>query len=99
MQESFAEKKPFTNTSRWPGKWVKTAASSALVSAPLTTTSHASENGSCAMGATLVKRQSSSLSLGKPASAKLARPALRTGRSHFGWGVAANRNNLVFDHY
>src|SRR5258706_13433984 len=95
MLESFAEKNPFTNTSRWPGSLVKVDSAISLVSAPLTTASRASWNGSCAMGATLVKRQSSSLNFGKPSSAKPAMPALRNGSSHFGWGAAgSNRENF-----
>src|SRR4051794_7105929 len=40
--------------------------------------------GSRATGATLVNRQSSSCSDGKPRSAKRANPALRSGKSHDG---------------
>src|SRR5260221_11111167 len=84
MLESFAQKNPFTNTRRWPDNLVNAASSSTLVSVPFTETSFASWKFNFSIGATLVKRQSSSLNFGKPWSAKLAMPALRNGASHFG---------------
>ena len=46
------------------------------------------------MGATLVKRQSSCCSVGKPSSAKRAMPALRSGNTHAGCSRASNRSNF-----
>src|SRR5690242_11520935 len=82
--DNFAAKNPFTKTKRLPGNFVNAASLNNLLSAPLTEISFAGVKVNFSIGATLVKRQSSSRNVGNPNSENCAMPALRKGASHFG---------------
>ena len=93
--ESLASKWPLTKTSRGPATFLKTFFSSASLAAASVVGSNTGLNGSRAIGATLVKRQSSSCNVGKPSSVKRARPALRSGSNQDGWiGSDSKRRNF-----
>ena len=95
VESSFANC-PFTNTSRGPGTRAKVNWLKASLLTPCASPSKAGRKGSRAMGATLVKRQSSCLGVGKPSSAKRAIPALRSGKSHAGClACFSNRSNFA----
>src|SRR3569833_3580784 len=96
MEDNSDAKCPFTKTSRLPASVVKAdpfrISEADLSFAP----SSMGLNGRPAIGATFVKRQSSSLSVGKPCSAKQEMPALRSGKSHAGWFVCfSNRSKFL----
>src|SRR5437867_2610568 len=89
---------PFTKTRRAPGSFAKGNRASASRVRPLTPASKTGLNGSFAIGATLVKRQSSCLRVGNPSSAKRAMPALRIGNSQAGWRLtpACSKRSKAF---
>jgi len=93
--ESAGMNRPFTNTRRWAGSSGKSyGARASAGGAP--GASWARRKRVSAMGATLVKRQSSSRVVGKPRAAKRASARSRSGWSH-AWPsppkVAAKRVN------
>src|SRR5439155_26194878 len=83
VETSFA-KWPSTKTRRGPLRSAKVNLPGAFAATPSVFAPNTGLNGSFASGATFVKRQSSSFSVGKPSSAKRAMPALRSGKSHEG---------------
>src|SRR6185312_3594389 len=84
IADNSLEKCPFKKTRRLAFKSAKEDLAMADLSKPLRLYSNTGLKGSRAIGATLVKRQSSSWMVGKPSSAKRAMAALRMGNTHEG---------------
>src|ERR1041385_1387298 len=94
-EESFSAQSPSTNTSRVQGKLLKAKRERTSGLSPFAVRENTGLKGKSTMGAIFVKRQSSSLRVGKPSSANREIPALRNGKTQPGcFASFSNRSNF-----